>query len=52
MLTTVVLQDTSVFQTWGWPSKCLKENSSEAGWGLLATWVRNTVISISMSKFT
>lgn len=36
----VILQDTSVFLTWGWPSKCLKESSSEAEWGLWATWVR------------
>lgn len=27
----LLLQDTSVFLTWGWPSKCLKENSSEGG---------------------
>lgn len=47
-----MLQDTSVFLTWGWPSKCPKENSSGAGWGLWATWVRNTAVNISTSKFT
>lgn len=28
-----VLQDTFVFLTWGWLSKCLMESSLEAEWG-------------------
>lgn len=48
----VILQDTSVFRTWDWPSKCLKESSSEAEWGLWAIWVRKTAISTPLGKFT
>jgi len=48
----VVLQDTFVFLTWAWPSKCLMETSLEAEWEQWATWVRNNIADISKGTLT